>query len=148
MANYLQGKYNVINKDKYVGDVNNVVYRSSWEKRVMLWMDNNPNVLKWGSEEIIIPYYDPSTNGQRRYFPDFIMQYKDRAGNVKKALIEIKPEYQTKPPVAKSKVTKRFIMETMEYEKNKSKWAYARQWCIERGLEFVVLTEKHLGIKK
>ena len=31
MTKYLQGKYIVRNKKKYMGDHNNVVYRSSWE---------------------------------------------------------------------------------------------------------------------
>jgi len=50
MGKFHQGKYVVKNKDKYVGDVKNVIYRSGWEKKVFLRLDINPNVLKWGSE--------------------------------------------------------------------------------------------------
>lgn len=146
--NYLQGRFSPVYPDKYVGDVSNIIYRSSWEKKFMIWADNNRNIIRWCSEEIVVPYYDPTTNKNRRYFVDFMIEYINRSGETRKALIEVKPEYQTKPPVLKSKVTKRYITETFEYEKNKAKWSAAKEWCSLRGLEFVVLTEKHLGIKK
>jgi hypothetical protein len=146
--NYLQGKYTVKNREKYVGDANNVIYRSSWELKALIWMDNNINVLKFGSEEIVIPYFDHTTNKQRRYFVDFIIEYKSRDGTIKKSLIEIKPMSQTIPPKPRTRVTKGFISETLEYEKNRAKWAYARKWCEEHSMSFVILTEKELGIKR
>ena len=148
MAQYHQGKYTVVNKQKYVGDVTNVVYRSSWELKLMIWLDNNENVINWGSEEIVIPYISPIDDRQHRYYPDFAMVYKNRDGKIKKALIEVKPEYQTLPPIQKARKTKRFIQESLEYAKNNAKWAYAKRWCSEKGIDFVILTEKHLGIKK
>ena len=48
---YKQGFYYPKNPNKYVGDVDNIVYRSSWELRVFKWMDDNPSVLEWASEE-------------------------------------------------------------------------------------------------
>ncbi len=142
--NYLQGKYTLQNKEKYVGDPTNIVFRSSWEKRFMLWADTNPNILRWNSEEVIVPYYDPSSDKERRYFVDFLIEFRTRDGLIKKALVEIKPEAQTKPPKPRTRITKAFIEETMTYNTNTAKWAYARKFCSDRGLDFVILTEKHL----
>ena len=40
-----KGKYKVKNRSKYVGAVDNVVYRSSWERSFMVYADTNPNVV-------------------------------------------------------------------------------------------------------
>ena len=146
--NYHQGKYRPINPEKYVGDIGNIVFRSSWERKFMWWADNNANVLKWGSEEIVIPYLSPLDGRMHRYFVDFIIMYKDRQGNIKKALIEVKPKSQTiKPELTKRKKKKVFLEESIEYAKNTAKWSAARDWCADRGVSFVILTEKELGIK-
>ena len=54
--NYKQGLFSPRNPKKYMGDPTNIVYRSGWEKRVMDWADGNSNVLRWSSEEVVIPY--------------------------------------------------------------------------------------------
>jgi hypothetical protein len=33
------------------------------------------------------------------------------------------------------------------YAVNQSKWKAAKEWCADRMLEFIVITEKELGIK-
>ena len=78
---YHQGKFHPRNPQKYKGDYNNIVYRSSWEVHFMRYCDRNDNIIEWGSEEIFIPYFDPTTKKLRRYFPDFIMKVKDNQGN-------------------------------------------------------------------
>lgn len=146
MAEYQQGKYQPQNPQKYVGDVTNIVYRSSWELRAMQWMDENPDVECWGSEELAIPYRSPLDNQLHRYFVDFVVKFKTPTG-VQVALLEIKPESQTKPPKkTKRKRRTTLIYEAQEYAVNQAKWESARQFCNQKGWKFLVLTEKNLPI--
>ena len=69
--NTLKGKYITRNSAKYRGDYRNIIYRSSWELKFMKYCDMNPNILEWGSEEIVIPYRSPLDNRVHRYFVDF-----------------------------------------------------------------------------
>ena len=56
---YKQGKYRVINENKYTGgNVNDVVYRSSYEMTFCNYLDHNKDIIKWGAEIIVIPYTD------------------------------------------------------------------------------------------
>lgn len=140
-------KYVPVNKHKYVGDYNNIVMRSSWETKFALWCDLNDSVLKWQSEETIIPYICPTDNRAHRYFVDFKIQVRNKDGKVCTYLVEIKPEIQTIPPKPPERKTKRFISEVMTYGKNQAKWKAADEYAKDRGWSFIVLTEKHLGIK-
>lgn len=144
-----KGIYRPKNPHKYMGDVNNIVFRSSWERTVFRWADLNTGVSAWSSEELIIPYYDESTNKQRRYFPDLIIV--NNKGD--KFVVEVKPYDQTvppKPPKTNRKTTQeRYLNETLEYSKNISKWKAAESWCEKRGFKFIILTEKEIfGNKK
>jgi len=51
------GRYKVKNRTKYKGDVDNVIFRSMWERHCFKWCDDNPEVVKWSSEETVIPYF-------------------------------------------------------------------------------------------
>ncbi len=112
----------------------------------MKWCDNNPSILEWGSETTVIPYRSPVDNKIHRYFVDFYIKVKNKDQQVKKYLIEIKPEKFTKPPTIPKVQTKRFIEEVFLYGTNQAKWKQANQFCEERGWQFLVLTEKDLGI--
>jgi hypothetical protein len=142
-----KGRYRIQNPRKYKGDINDVIYRSSWELRFMKWCDLNPNVIEWGSETVIIPYRSPVDNRMHRYFVDFYIKTKDKNNEIKKYLIEIKPEKFTKPPAIPQKKTKRFIEEVFNYGINQNKWKSANEYCEDRGWKFLVLTEKDLGIQ-
>lgn len=111
----------------------------------MGYLDTNPNVIWWASEELPIPYYSPIDKKKHRYFPDFIAQMRKSDGSLMTYIIEVKPEKQTKPPTQKRK-TKTFIQEAMTWEINKAKWTAAEEFCKDHGWQFLVLTEKHLGI--
>jgi hypothetical protein len=141
---YHQGRFHPQNPEKYKGDYNNIIYRSSWEVKFMRYCDRNENILEWGSEEFFIPYYDSTTHKVRRYFPDFIMKVKETNGTIKKYIIEVKPERQTRPPVAGKKKQKTLITEALAYEKNIAKWNAAQEWCDDRGIIFKIITEKEL----
>jgi hypothetical protein len=140
-----KGWFRPKNPQKYKGDAKNIVYRSSWELRVMKWMDDNPNVIWWASEELVIRYRSPVDQRIHRYFPDFILRVKRKAGLEKTLVIEVKPHSQTIKPVQKRK-TKKFISEAATYAINQEKWRAADLFCQEHGWEFLVLTEKDLGI--
>lgn len=147
MTKYYQGKYTPKKPEKYMGDPTDIIYRSSWELKFMNWCDNTSSVIKWSSETTVVPYICPTDNRMHRYFVDFKIQVKDKDGNIKTYLVEIKPEVQTRPPATPKRKTKRYLTEVMTWGKNEAKWKYARDYCKDRGLEFVILTEKHLGIK-
>jgi hypothetical protein len=142
---YHKGVFKPKNPKKYKGDATNIVYRSSWEIRVMNWLDDNPNVLWWASEELHVPYRSPVDQRMHRYFPDFIVRIRRKAGQETTLMIEVKPERQTKKPTQKRK-TKRYLEEAATYAVNQEKWRAAEIFCQQQGWQFVVLTEKDLGI--
>lgn len=141
-----KGKFRPKNPQKYKGDANNIIYRSTWEIKVMNYLDENPNVIWWGSEELPIPYLSPIDKKKHRYFPDFIAKMKKSDGTVMTYVIEVKPEKQTQPPTQKRK-TKTYLQEAVTYEINKAKWYAAEEFCKDHGWHFLILTEKHLGIR-
>ena len=118
----------------------------------MVYLDNTPSVLRWSSEEIVVPYVSPLDNRVHRYFPDFYMKYKDNKGMIVEALIEIKPSKQTKPPDPKRKKTKtgrtskRYLKEVNTYIINDAKWKQAIKFCNERGWNWRIVTEKEINI--
>lgn len=142
-----RGKFQPSYPKKYKGDVRNIIYRSLWERKFMVYCDLNENILEWGSEEIALPYRSPIDNKIHRYFPDFYIKYKNKSGKIVKSLIEVKPLKQTTPPVKPKRKTKGYLYEAYEYAKNQAKWKAARDFCDDRMWEFKVLTEKELGIK-
>jgi hypothetical protein len=141
-----QGKFRPKHPQKYAGDPTNIIFRSSWELRFMVWADEKSSVVKWRSEETIIPYRSPIDNKIHRYFVDFQVQVRDKTGNLQTYLIEIKPEKQTKPPEPQKKVTKKYLEEVVTWGTNESKWKAATEYAKDRGWNFLILTEKHLGI--
>ena len=147
MAKYHQGIYKPINKEKYKGDITNIVWRSSWEFKFLRWCDMNPAVLEYSSEETIIPYICAPDGKLRRYFVDFRIKVKTSTGEIRTYLVEVKPYKQTLPPQESKRKTRRYLEESYTYLKNQSKWEAARQYCADRGWKFVVITEKELGIK-
>ena len=139
------GRYVPKNIKKYKGNVDKIYYRSMWERNFMVYCDNNSAVLEWGSEEVIIPYISPLDGRRHRYFPDFYIKIKQADGSTKKIIIEVKPKKQCKPPPIPKKKTKRFINEVRTWGVNKAKWEAAIDWCNDRGMEFKILTEDHVG---
>lgn len=146
-SKFKQGKFTPRYPGKYRGDVNNIIFRSSWEKYCFEFLDGNRNILKWGSEVIAIPYIKPEHQDTprpkvSRYFPDIWVQRINPNGEVVEEVIEIKPSSQAQPSTRKtSKVRMR---ENAVYNLNKAKWIAAHKWCKQRGLKFRVLTERSL----
>ena len=113
-----KGKFRPSNRQKYKGDITNIIYRSLWERNFMRYCDENKDIVEWGSEELIVPYISPLDNKQHRYFPDFYIKTK----NGDKFMVEIKPKKFTKPPKPKKRITKAYIHETKEWHRNQAKW--------------------------
>lgn len=140
------GLFKPRNPKKYIGDHTNIVYRSSWECKVMNWLDTNDDIISWASEELIVPYISPVDNRKHRYFPDFIVKVRTRDGKLKTMMLEVKPKKQTIQPVVRKRVTKQYITEVTTYAVNVAKWEAATEFCADRGWEFKILTEEHLGL--
>lgn len=140
------GLFKPRNPKKYIGDHTNIVYRSSWECKVMFWLDSNPDILSWGSEELIIPYKSPVDGRWHRYFPDFIVKVRTKEGKLKTMILEVKPKRQTMEPEKKKRLTKQYINEVTTWGVNQAKWKAAEEYCAERAWDFKLLTEDHLGL--
>jgi len=163
-SKYIGGNYIPRNKNKIV-KLNNkggVFYRSSWEKRIMTWLDSNENVIRWGAECLRIPYQMKHfENGNSRikehcYYPDFYYELKTNSG-VKKIVSEVKPfkEYDMVVKLNEEKLTvpengmkklKNFEYDLKMAYKNKEKWETMIRWCELKGYEFQIITE--LTMKK
>ena len=147
---YYQGFFKPKHPGKYKGDPTNIIYRSGLEFKLMRFLDDNQNVIKWASEEFFIPYTSPIDGKRHRYFPDFWVKKKNRQGLVEELVIEVKPSSQCKPPnienknTPKGRISKRYITEVKNWGINSSKWEAAEKFCKRKGWRFVIMTEKDL----
>ena len=112
----------------------------------MSWLDQNPAILSWASEELIIPYISPIDNRKHRYFPDFIVKMRTRDGTLKTMILEVKPKKQTIQPEFRKRITKQYLTEVQTWGVNQAKWKAATEYCLDRGWEFKLITEDHLGL--
>ena len=143
-----KGRYTPTKPKKYKGNPQNIIYRSLWERKFMVYCDNSTSIIEWGSEEIIIPYLSPWDKKIHRYFPDFYIKTKHHDGSTKKFIIEVKPKAQCKPPPSQPKrKNKRWFNEVKTWGINESKWKHANEWCLDNNMEFKILTEDHLNIR-
>ena len=141
-----KGKYIPINPKKYIGNSSQIIYRSLWERKLMVYCDRNDNIIEWGSEEVIVPYRSPWDGKMHRYFPDFYMKVKQTYGTHKKIIIEVKPKAQCKEPNKTPKrKTRKWYKEVQTWGINQAKWKSATDYCENRGMEFKILTEDHLN---
>lgn len=134
MSRWAQGVYQIINKDKYVGN-GNPRYRSGWEHSFMRFCDENENIMQWASESVRIPYRHPLTGKMTNYVPDFLITYRTRNNTLKAELIEIKPRGQA------TLTEKQNPKERAVVAVNYAKWDAATKWCRNQGLTFRVITE-------
>lgn len=147
MAESIKSIYKPSNPHKYQGDASNIICRSSWERKFCYWADHSDNILRWASEEFSIPYISPKDNRVHRYYPDYLIEVKEKNGKIKKYVVEVKPKKQTQPPKKPSRVTKSYIYESVTFAVNQAKWKAAQEFCLDNGVEFKIITEDELGIK-
>ena len=137
MPKWNQGTYQPNNPKKYIGD-HKPIFRSSWELSLMRWCDGHPDVINWGSECVKIPYWNPFKNKVSTYVPDFLIVYRDKNGNQKAEVIEVKPKKEVTMETARTEHDKMSVI------LNTSKWESAQQYCKKNGLTFRVVTEEQL----
>ena len=143
-----KGRYFPTNPKKYKGNPNQIVYRSLWERKVMVYCDKNDAIIEWGSEEVIVPYLSPMDGKIHRYFPDFYMKVRQADGSTKKFIVEVKPKSQCKQPVKNPKRrTTKWFNEVKTFAINQAKWKSAREFCEDKGMEFKIFTEDHINPK-
>ena len=142
-----RGRYYPTHPKKYKGNPSNIIYRSLWERKFMVYCDKNDRTLEWGSEEFFIPYRSPIDGKIHRYFPDFYVKVKTKQGTTKKWVVEVKPKKQTQPPKKRKRMTKSYLYECQTYAVNQAKWKAAVEFCEDRMIQFKIITEDELGIK-
>jgi hypothetical protein len=138
---YRQGVFKPTNRNKFIGT--EAIYRSGLELKFMRFCDTNDNVLKWGSENIVIPYFYPLDKKYHRYYVDNFVVIRE-GDIIKRYLVEIKPSKQTLPPNTKYKKKEHLLYEQTQYIKNQSKWQAAKEYCKNKNIEFIIITEKDL----
>jgi hypothetical protein len=137
-SKYRQGYYKCRNIEKLIGhDV--PMYRSGIELEFMKFCDTNPKVVRWGSENYQVPYYDPIKRKNRLYFVDNYVEILE--GNiVKKYLIELKDHKETKKPDPRAKKKKAtLVLEQSTWVTNNAKWKTTIQFCKKNNMEFLLL---------
>ena len=162
-SKYHGGNYIPKNRDKVIklNTQGGVYYRSSWEKKIMYWLDNKKEIIRWGAECLRIPYQMTHfDNGDMRvkehsYFPDFYYQMRNSDGVLKQVVVEVRPmkeykmvqllkEGKLEVPENGMKKLKSFEYDLKMAYKNKNKWETMIKWCDKKGYDFIIITEEHL----
>lgn len=148
-GDYKSGVYVPLNPEKYVGDIHNIICRSSWEFRFCKYCDSNERILKWSSEPIKIPYYNPLDKKEHNYNVDFYIKVLQDDKTEQEWIIEIKPESQYKKPILEGNYStlqklKSYNHKMQIWITNQAKFKYAKQWAEGRGFKFGVVDENFL----
>lgn len=112
----------------------------------MRWCDINSNVLEWSSEETVVPYVNPFDKTAHRYFVDFWIKLRNTKGEIKRYIVEVKPDRYTREPVIPKKKTKQFVAEVVQWNINQAKWEAARKYATVHDCSFILITENDLGL--
>ncbi len=139
-----QGFYHPRHPEKYVGDVTKIRFMSSWELQADKFLDDNPNILRWSSEEIAIPYIKPTDKKVHKYYPDYWVEFRNSHGKIVQEIWEVKPKNQTQQPKSRGKNRKTQLRESITWAINVAKWEAATQFCNKYGLKFRIITENQL----
>jgi cell division septation protein DedD len=76
------------------------------------------------------------------------VKYKDKDGNARTLVVEIKPAKDLKMPETNpNRRTKSWAYSVQMWAINQAKWEAAKNWCADRKYEFKIFTELELGIK-
>lgn len=145
---YKQDYYKIQNPNKYIGDHQKCIFRSSWEKRFMIHCDTSDKILLWSSEPVAIPYFNPINEKQKPYNVDFYAKVVYDNGLVKQFLIEVKPLNQLeepKRPTKKSEKAWNSYCKAMEtFIVNTAKFNAAKIYAEQRGMEFIIVSENFI----
>lgn len=139
---FVQGYYTLLHPEKYLGDPAKIRYMSSWELSVHTFFDNNPNIIKWGSETVVVPYMKPTDNRVHKYYVDYFVEYITKEGEIKSELIEVKPIKDTS--ISKSRSPKTKLYENVNFAVNTAKWQAAKKYAESKGWQFRIVTERSI----
>lgn len=144
-----QGYFKPAFPEKYIGDVSSIVFRSSWEFKFLKWCDLSDTVIRYASEPLGIIYYNPLDKRAHKYYVDFFVITKDKAGGPdQRWLIEVKPLKYVNPPVAPKIMTNNhmanYIWASKQFIINRAKFEAAKAFADQRGVRFGVVTENFL----
>jgi len=146
-SRYENGYYVPKNKEKYKGDINNVIIRSSYEKRMCQICDASPSIIAWSSEPIAIRYISKVDGKTHNYWLDF--WFKTKEG--KEYIVEVKPNGKLKEPKKPRKKTKKAMynygLRLKEYLVNYSKFEAATEFAKQSGMNFIIAEEEFLKLK-
>ena len=93
-------------------------YQSDLERRMMVRLDDDPGVKKWMKRHgISIPWIDNQKH-QRRYLPDFIVEYEDG----RRVILEVKDPSR------------------IDSDDVQRKRKAAEIWCKQRHMEYILAT--------
>jgi len=138
----MKGRFVPKHPEKYLGNPERIFFRSSWEVKLFKWLDTTPAVLQWASEEFSVPYLHPFEKRVANYYPDALVIYKDKFGNLKKEIIEIKP-YKETVLTPKASDQDKYALAV-----NQAKWKAAADFAAKQGMSFRVITEKTLFLTR
>jgi hypothetical protein len=166
-ANYNSGLYVPQNKNKVLklNEKGGLYYRSSWEKKIMIYLDMKEEIVMWGAEGLEIPYasqeYDRDAQmvrtKHRRYYPDFYYKIKSADGSIKEVIAEVKPMKEVKdvemfnegkfhiPNNLNSKRLKNLEYQFKMAQKNSSKWKAMEEFSLKKGMKFIIITEDFIN---
>ena len=145
---YKSGLYAPVNPDKYIGDLHNIIYRSSWEYRFCTYCDLNESIVKWSSEPMAIDYYNPLDKKEHKYNVDFYIKVIKEDESYQEWILEIKPEKQTKKPLYEGNMTlsklKSYNRNMQIWITNQAKFKAAKEWAEKRNFRCGVVDENFL----
>jgi hypothetical protein len=150
MSLTITGEFTPKHPEKYVSGrrgKKKIIYRSSWEREFNKFLDNNPNVIQWSSEEIGIPYVKPTSRRHNKvhiYYPDYWVKYKNKRGEIIQEIIEVKPIAQVNKPSTVGKKKMQQLREAITWEINKAKWKAATDYCNKYGMKFRIVSENKM----
>lgn len=138
-----QGYYRPVHPEKYKGDTANIIFRSGLELKFFRFFDHNPAIIRWNSEQVVVPYTSDMDGRVHRYFVDAWLKVKSKTA-VQEYIVEIKPYAFTLEPAQQSRKTQTYQKKVIEYIKNLNKWKAADKYAKEKGMKFIILTEKDI----
>lgn len=132
---YHQGVLDPKRMKKYYSEcmADPIIYRSGLELQFINYCEQCPKIKKWASEPMKIPYFSRLNNKEANYYPDYIIENSDG----KRCIVEVKPYNQTMKPDA---TDSRWAKEN--WIKNNDKWFAAKKYAEDRGMKFIIVTEK------
>ena len=143
-----QGYFRPFNLDKYIGDYNKIVFRSSWEFKFLKWCDLNPSIVKYSSEPLGIPFFNPLDKRVHKYYVDFYVKVIGQDGKESEYLLEVKPNKYITPPKAPERMTDKqtanYVWAAKQYIVNQAKFEAAKAFAEQKGVKFGIITENFL----